>query len=444
MAVKVNNTENIRKSKRWNEKDDAALTLLLKKKIREMDISIRESNTPYERSRLKETKHQYKQMLAKVETGVYNGDIIFAELQAAAALRGEQQGKMEYYGKAENGRAYVNSYQDMDFDYEAAFRKKRYFGFALPFVMLLLILVFLSVFIFGAFPVKIQQVAINNNINLNSMFVYKLSDTFDIEIANEGNWPMGTYAEKAPIPVQGKAYADLNGNVPNTVKLYADMKMTSVDISAFDIIKAWFRTPMLEKVRLDFLEDRGVFQGSSYYYLCFMSGGKMDDIKIQKDAEGNYDFSVILRHIGTYGTILFMVISFLLGIIVLITTIIRLFTYTTRKLHVFNWLLLIFSLLAFVSPALASIEGTEIVASVKNYFLNLTAAADFQTSQDATAGIQILYLIPAACSLLLLIVPKLFRNRLKRRVTKVPHGNKKRLAQNDPYLMNEEVLKHLV
>ncbi len=70
MAVKINNTENIRKSKRWNERDDAALSLLLKKKIREMDVSMRESSTPYERSRLKETKQHYKEMLKKVETGV--------------------------------------------------------------------------------------------------------------------------------------------------------------------------------------------------------------------------------------------------------------------------------------------------------------------------------------------------------------------------------------
>jgi hypothetical protein len=443
MAVKVNNTENIRKSKRWNEKDDAALTLLLKKKIREMDISNRESNTPYERSRLKETKQHYKQMLAKVATGVYNGDIIFSEMQAAAALRGEQHGRMEYYSKASNGREYVNSYQDMDFDYESAFRKTRYYGFALPLVMLILIAAFLCVFVMGAFmPSSIKATAESYDFNVNAMFIYKLSDNFDIEITNDGDWPSGTYTGK--IPVKDVPFTDLQGNVPDTVKLYKDLQMTSIDISAFDIIKAWFRTPMLEKTRLDFLEDNSNFKGASYYYLCFLSGSKTDDLKIQKNAEGDYDFSVIFRHIGTYGTILFMVISFLLGVVVLISTIMRLFTYTTRKLHALHWLLLIFSLLAFISPALASIEGTEIVAAFKNYFLSLTNANSFVSSVDASAGIGLLYLIPAACSLLLLIVPKLFRNRFKRRVTSVPRGNKMRLAQNDPYLMNEEVLKHLV
>ncbi|NLL55661.1 MAG: hypothetical protein GX242_00395 [Clostridiales bacterium] len=443
MAVKVNNTQTIRKSKRWNEKDDAALSLLLKKKIREIGISIRECNTPYERARLKETRQHYRQMLAKVETGVYNGDIIFAEMQAAAALRGEQQGKMEFYSKVTNGRQYVNSYQDMDFDYEAAFRKTRYYGFALPFVMFILIAAFLCVFIMGTFlPANIKDTAQEYQFNINAMFVYKLSEDFDIEIANDGKWPSGTYSGQAP--KQGEIYEDLQGNVPETVKLYKDLNMTSIDISAFDIIKAWFRTPMLAKTRLDFLEDNKHFQGASYYYLCFLSGNKMDDLKIQKDAEGSYDFSVILRHIGTYGTILFMIISFLLGIIVLISTIIRMFTYTTRKLHVLHWLLLIFSLLAFISPALASIEGTELTAAFTNYFMNLTNVEQFAASGDVTAGIGILFLIPAACSLLLLVCPKIFRNRLKRRVTSVPRGNKQRLAQDDPYLMDEEVLKNLV
>lgn len=425
MAVKVNNTENIRKSKRWNERDDAALSLLLKKKIREMDVSIRESNTPYERSRLKETKQHYRQMLGKVESGVYNGDIIFAEMQAAAALRGEQQDKMKHYSNPQNARKYVNSYMDMDFDYEAAFRKTRYFGFALPAVMLVLALIFIAVFLIGAFlPAKLKTTAIEYGINPNAMFVYKLSDTFDIEIPNDGNWPSGTYA--VATPVHGQEFEDLQGSVPETVMLYKDLKMTSLDISAFDIIRAWFKTPMLEKTRLDFLEDRAKFKGPSYYYLCFLSGTKGDDLIIKKDADGNFDFSVIFRHIGTYGTILFMIIAFLLGVINIISIIVRMITYTTRKFHVLDLLCLIFSLLAFISPAFASMEGTEISAAFTNYFMNMYDATNFLISSETSVGIGILNLIPIACSFLLLIMPKLFRNKLKHRVTSVPLGNKKR------------------
>lgn len=443
MAVKVNNTENIRKSKRWNERDDAALSLLLKKKIREMDISLRESETPYERSRLKETKMHYKEMLKKVESGTYNGDIIFSEMQAAAALRGEQSEKMKAYRNSKNGRAYVNSYMDMDFDYESAFRKTRYYGFALPFFMFILVAAFLCVFIMGAFmPATLKTTASEYGLNINAIFTYKLSTDFDIEINNTGKWPSGTYA--GAVPVADKLYEDIQGNAPDKVKLFRDLKMTSIDISAFDIIRAWFKTPMLEKTRIDFLENNSNFEGTSFYYLCFLSDGKSDDLVIKKDVNGNYDFSIIIRHIGIYGTIMFMIIAFLLGVVNLISILFRLFTYTTRKSHGLDVLCLIFSILAFISPALASIEGTEIVPAFTNYFLSITNAAGFLASADATVGIGILNLVPMGCCLLLLILPKLFRNRLKKRVTSIPRGNSYRPAENDPYLMNEEVLKRLV
>lgn len=444
MAVRVNNTENIRKSKRWNEKDDAALNLLLKKKLRELDISLRECDTPYERSRLKATKAHYRSMLKKIENGTYNGDIIFAEMQSAAALRSEQQMKMEHLGKNANARKYINSYMDMDFDYESAFRKTRYYGFALPFLMLILCIIFLGVFVMGAFlDANIKTTASEYGFNLNAMFTYKLGpNTFDIEITNDGNWPSGTYSEKPP--VAGVLYEDLQGNTPDTVKLHKDLGMTSIDISAFDIIKAWFKTPMLKKTRLDFLEDNPNFQGASYYYLCFLSGSKGESLKIVKDAEGKYDFSVIIQHIGTYGAIMFLIIAFLLGIINLISIIVRFFTYTTRKCHVLDILCLIFGILAFISPALACIEGTEIIAAFKNYFSSITDSANFIANPETTVGIGILYLVPIACSFISMLLPKIFKNRLKKRVTSVPRGNKLRPAENDPYLMNEDVLRRLV
>ena len=82
MAVKVNNTASIRKAKRWSERDDAALCVLLKRKIKDVNVALRESDSPYERARLKEQKRHYKTMLVKVENGAYNGDILFSELQA--------------------------------------------------------------------------------------------------------------------------------------------------------------------------------------------------------------------------------------------------------------------------------------------------------------------------------------------------------------------------
>lgn len=443
MAVKINNTENIRRAKLWSEADDAALCVLLKKKIKDSSVSIRECETPYERAKIKAHRDHYKSMLRKVEEGGYNGDIIFSELKAATALRGEQSARTAEYGTVAGAKKYKNSYTNMDFDYETAFRKKRYYGVALPIFLLLLSIIFVGIFIMGAFlPAKVSDIALDNGVALDSLFVYRIGQgTLDIAITNDGNWPKGKFSGKAP--VDGVPFEDTYGNIPETVKLNADLGMLTINISPFDIIKAWFRTPLLAKTRIDFLEDSKYFQGTSYYYLCFLSGTKADSLIIKKDEDGNFDNSVILRYIGTYGAIYFLIISFILGIFSILINIARLFTYTSRKLHIISLLSLIFSLLCMAAPALAMVEGTEIIASFKNYFLSLTDLAKFTASTETTVGVGILFFVPAAISLLMMLLPIVMRNRLKKRPTYVPKGNKPRNAYDDPYIITEETLRNI-
>lgn len=463
MAVKVNNKANIRKAQRWDEKDDAALCVLLKRKLKDVAVALRESDSPYERSRLKEQRRHYKTMLRKVESGSYNGDIIFGELQAASALRTEQAMQRAEYSTMAGGRKYNSSYRNMDFDYESAFRKKRFYGPVLPILLLILSIAFVGIFIMGAFlPASIKDVAEDSGVPLDSLFMFKLGeDTLDISIKNDGNWPGGIYPtstkvynsreelEDAKKPatialIKGEAYTDAAGNTPDTLLLYGDLGITAVYISPFDVVKAWFRTPMLEKTRIDFLEDSKYFQGSSFYYLCFLEGDKGDALIIQKDADGNFDNSVIIRHIGTYGTIMFLIIAFLLGVLNIIINLIRLFTYTSRRIHVITLLSLIFSALCMISPALATIEGTDIGAAFSAYFSSLSGTKAFMDNSSATAGIGLLFFVPAAINLVMLILPKLFRNRLKKRPTYVPKGNKNRSAYNDPLYADEEKLRQLV
>lgn len=443
MAVRINNTENIRRAKRWNEADDAALCVLLKKKIKDTEVSIRESDTPYERAKLKAHRNHYKVMLRKVEDGGYNGDIIFSELKAATALRGEQSARSAVYGTVAGAKKYNNSYSDMDFDYETAFRKKRYYGVGLPLILLLLSIIFVGIFVMGAFlPTNVMASLPENDVALDALFVYRIgSGTLDIAITNDGTWPSGTFSGEAPI--QGVPYEDSYGNIPDTVRLNADVGMLTVNISPFDIVKAWFHTPMLEKTRIDFLEDSIYFQGTSYYYLCFLSGTKADSLVIKKDEDGNFDNSVIIRYIGTYGAIYFLLISFLLGIFSLLVNIVRLFTYTSRKLHIASLLSFIFSLLCMIAPAFAMIEGTDITGAFKNYFMSLTDYAGFSGSVDTTVGVGILFFIPAAISLLMMFLPLIMRNTLKKRPTYVPKGNKARNAYNDPYVITEETLRNI-
>lgn len=448
MAVKVNNVTNIRRAQRWDEKDDAALCLLLKRKVKDVNVALRESESPYERSRLKEQKKHYKSMLKKVESGTYNGDIVFAELQAASALRSEQTLRRAEYATAAGAKRYISSYDNMDFDYEGALRKKRYYGVALPLILLLLSIVFVFIFIMSAFlPASLMSEADINGVPLDSLFMYKLGpDTVDIAIENKDGvvWPSGVYEDGYSAPEQGVQYNPTGGEPPETVRLYADLHMTAVYISPYDVVKAWFHTPMLANTRLDFLEDNKLFQGNSYYYLCFLAGGKSDALVIQKDSDGNYDWSVIIRHIGTYGTIMFLIIAFIFGVINIIINFIRIFTYTSRRFHAITILSLIFSLLCMICPALATIEGTEIGAAFSAYFSSLSGTSSFMSNADATVGIGILFFVPAAINVIMLILPKLFRNRLKKRVTYVPKGNKNRSAYNDPLYADEETLKRLV
>ncbi len=445
MAVKVNNIENVRKAKRWSEADDAALCILLKKKIKETNVSIRESETPYERARLKARRNQYKSMLRKVEEGGYNGDIIFSELRAANALRGEQVARMNEYDTVAGAKKYNNAYTDVDFDYESAFRKKRYYGVALPILLLLFSIIFVGIFIMGPFlPDIINDIAVENGISLKSFFAYRIgTGTLDIAIPNDGKWPDGTFKDGVIPPKQGEPYEDQYTNIPDTVKLSGDLGMTSIYITPYDIVKAWFRTPMLEKTRIDFLEDSPYFQGSSYYYLCFLSGAKAEALEIKKNEDGNYDFSVIIRYIGTYGAIYFIIVTFLLGVVNIIVNICRIFSYTSRKIHILSLLCFLFSALSMIAPALAMIEGTDIGAAFSAYFSLLTNSAGFFESTETTVGVQLLYFVPAAISLLMMLLPRLFRNRLKKRPTYVPKGNKSRDAYDDPYIITEETLRNI-
>ena len=193
MAVKVRNVRNAKKAKLWDEQDDAALLTLLRRKIRDVNIALRECETPYERTRLRKQRDHYKAMLGKVETGSYNGDIIFSELKASAALHQEQALSSRAHASVRGGKIYNKSYDPMDFDYEAAFRKKRYFGVALPIFMTVLSLLLIAVFVIGFFlPSEINdKIYDNTGLDLRTYVVYRLGETsdgnvIDLEIDNEG------------------------------------------------------------------------------------------------------------------------------------------------------------------------------------------------------------------------------------------------------------------
>ncbi len=435
MAVKVRNVSNARKAKLWNEQDDAALLSLLKRKIKDVNVALRECETPYERARLKKQKEHYKVMLQKVETGSYNGDIIFNELKASAALRQEQSLSSRAYASVRGGKVYNNSYDPMDFDYEAAFRKKRYFGMSLPIIMTILSLVLIATFIIGFFlPSNINDTISNTTgLDFRTFVLYRLGsadDGLDIQIPNDGNWPRGFYTNSDvynEYVSQNAPYMDEDENVPETVYLFTDCGCTAIYLDTSDIIKAWFKTKMLSKVRLDFLEDLQFFKGNSFYYQLFLEGDKANALVIKQDENGQFNFGTIYNHIGVYGTIMFIIISFLMSIVLFIINLVRIFTYTSRRFHGTTFFTLLTSLFAMLSPALAACEGTALGDALVNYFTGLNGVARFSNPElksKATVGVTLVFLIPSVLCLILMILPFLFKNRYKKLPTRLPKGNK--------------------
>lgn len=446
MAVRPTNIQNQRKNILWDEQDDAALEVLVKRKIKDTTIAMREAPNPTERSRLKAQKRHYKQMLIKIQRGSYNGDIIFHELRASAALAQEQQLSHGLHSSMYGGKKYNSQYNMMDFDYEAAFRKKRYYGVALPLVMLILTLVLIASFLMGILspalfeiPDNVNSTLSNIGLNFNSLIVYRLGETEDggindIAIRADDNgywwWPLGNYTEDAPRPKNGEAWTDINGVTHDaegeTVNLFQDMGVTEIYIDAADIIRGWFKTKMLKNTRLDFLEDLSIFKGTSFYYQIFLADGKSDALVIKKTESGNYDFGVVFNHIGVYGIIMFLLAFIILSVFLFIFNVVRLFTYTSRRFHVFEFFTFLFSLLFLLAPVFATVVGTEfssISQSFQNYFGSLISTDDFIANTTATVGVSILTLLPAGISFLLLLMPLFFKNRFRTIPKRIPKGN---------------------
>ena len=443
MAVKVRNVRNAKKAKLWDEQDDAALLTLLRRKIKDVNIALRECETPYERTRLRKQRDHYKAMLGKVETGSYNGDIIFNELKASAALHQEQALSSRAYASVKGGKVYNKSYDPMDFDYEAAFRKKRYFGVSLPIIMTILSLILVATFIIGFFlPSDINDTISNKTgLDFRTFMIYRLGEdqdgnVIDITIPNDGNWPRGIYSNDELVTdfvEPGLPYM-IDGNIPETISLYADCDCDAIYIDTADIIKAWFKTKMLAKVRLDFLEDMQFFKGTSYYYTIFLSGTKADGLVIKQDDKGQFDMGVIYNHLGVYGTIIYLIVAFLMSVVLLIINIVRIFTYTSRRPHGTTLFTMLICALAMISPALASCVGTALGDSINSYFTGLNGAEVFVTNDTATIGVTLIFILPAALCLVMAILPLLFKNRYKKLPTRLPKGNK----IHDPFIREKK------
>lgn len=422
----------------WSEKDEALLIDLLNRKINELRFDIRDAESPYIKARLRAKRKEYKAMLAKVITGDYNSSVLASELATAklslgAAVRKKSKG----LGK------YADSYQDVDFDFKSFFGKTRYYGMGLPFFMFFLLAV-LAIFMLISFILPTSTI---NTIETSMSSSVKLSTTSiayirlgegvnDFRVPNNGDWPKGTFLTENDKLEQGDIYKDANDVVPDYVYLYADLKMTSIDITAVDMLKSVFRMPMFGKNRVDFIENLDKMQGRSWYYIRFMNEeNRLSTMELPKNSRGNLDFAamfskenlpILVSYVCTYGAVVCLWITVLLSLIELIICLARIFTFTSRRLHIIPILMLLFGLLAMLMPAFAEIstlDGATISSTFSNYF---TIYWDnFIMYNDIPIIINLLYLgVLAAVPVILILLPLIMHNRKYKPVTFVPKGNR--------------------
>lgn len=425
---------------KWTERDEAVLVDLLKRKIHEIKWEIHESDSPYTRAKLRKTRAEYKKLLDKVERGDYDANILAAELKTHSEYNTVQRQKRE---KA-LGR-YADAYAGIDFDFESYFSKTRYFGAACPLVMLILTVLLLVALFLSSFLSADMINSVNDTfyystgmrLSLTSIAYIRLGpNEMDFEVPNDGNWPSGTYYDSSQATPQGQQWRDPVEQIyPDTVWLYADLKMSSIDITVYDVIKALFRTPMMSENRIDVIENLDEMQGPSWYYVRFIRD-RADDIVIERDENGDLNGLNIVRHIATYGTIVFLVLTIVLSAIELIMNIGRLFSYTSRRLHALPIFILLCILLTAFCPAfieLDSLTAEGVQTAFTNYFstnwdyfitAELVDASGAAVATPALTCINLLFPVLAVIPFVVALMPLVFRNRPAQTVTFVPKGNK--------------------
>lgn len=413
----------------WTEKDEALLVDLLNRKINEMKFDIRKAESPYIKARYRAKRKEYKAMLARIIAGNYNSNVIAAELASAKyAMSTATTKQTKALGK------YADSYEDIDFDFKSFFGRTRYYGMGLPFFMVLVLVVMAAFMLINlvlpATTIDTIDSGLSSDIKMSvtSIAFIRLGEgENDFRVPNDGNWPKGTFLTENDKLDNGDLYVTPDGIIPDYVYLYQDLRMTSIDITAIDMLKAVFRMPMFSQNRVDFIEDLDQMQGRSWYYVRYMNPeNRLNSMEIAKDAGGNYDWAAIVRYIATMGAVVCLWITVLLCLIELVICIVRMFTYTSRRLHIIPILILLFGILTMIMPAFAEIgalDGDSIVASLSDYFTMYWD--EFIMVDNIPIIINLLYLIVlAAVPVLLIFLPLVMHNRRQKPVTFVPKGNR--------------------
>ncbi|MDR0696518.1 MAG: hypothetical protein LBF68_03105 [Christensenellaceae bacterium] len=427
-------------SARWSERDEAVLIDLLKRKIGELRYDIGEATSPYSRARLKTRRAQYKRLLAKVEAGNYNSDILANQMAAYQQAKNQGTGRYSLHaGQVPNkvGK-YVDSYESIDFDFDAYFRRSRYYGVALPLISLIFTIIFVLLSLFSVIMPDTTLDSIETSLNEmaettalprlmpSSVLYFKLTAEDDFLVPNDGLWPSGTFAQPENAIAKGTKYETEDGVIPESVWLNKNLNMTSINITGIDVMKAVFYTDIVKKYEITPLENF-LFPTErsriSWYYRMFISQ-REDILKIQKDANGKWNAVNIVNNLATYATIIFFYIAMICCFLEIIINIARMFTHTSRRYHAVPIILLISIIMMIICPVFSlmnSFENSVLSTDISTYF---TFLWDSFLQKTGLIGVNYLLIMFAGLVLLYMFLPKFFKNRAFKAPSYVPKGNR--------------------
>jgi hypothetical protein len=416
---------------KWTERDEAVFLDLLQRKIGELKFEMRECESPYVRARLKEKREEYKLIFEKVKAGQYNSNILAAEMAVYQAAKADSN-----VVNAKGNGKYVDSYDDIDFNFDAYFRKRRYYGVALPLVNLLLVLVFFMVMFFGVFfPPSVSNPMedamfggmIDSQISFSAIGYVRLSDERDIFVANDGNWPARLVWEDPSKAFPYGEPAEISGVAPGEgVWLNRHLGIQAIYIGANDVLAAFFFTPAMSNIGIGFLENL-VFDDPnnafSWYHRAFVASRREPMGMFQRDAAGNLDWWGTLNYLATYGAIYLFIILFFLLAIEIAMSVVRMFTHTARRFRFIPFFILLCALLIFLCPVLAthSSANGSFGDALSTYFgfswSIFVQGSGFVSVNWMTFGL-------TAIMLVVLMLPMFFRNKVVKHATSVPKGNR--------------------
>ena len=402
----------------WRAEDEVTLRYAIDGQLTHLNEQILRANSPGKKAKLRDRKKELLAMRKKVDNGLYGSTALYAKLERMGI-------KPEATGKGS-----VSRYDTMDFKFDEYFRKTRYYGVMLPFLIIIFVVLMIFLLSLGSIlptsvdsalnPVSSEEETVFS-FHIDSLYMFKLSPQNDFLIKNDGKWPLGLWAEGKELE-GGELYKDSTGNTPTTVRVYAELGMTAVKLSIWDVANAFFRTSAMSSYRIDPIENLPVFDGADWYYAKYIMN-QDEFLSFGKQADGTYNTSNLIYIIAVYGTIIAIIGLLICAVCAIVSSIVSMFTFTGRRLHVYAIFSIIFLAIALILPAFLAISsGVEPKDCLSTYFTFNDATFLSEDGGPITVNFPIIFaFIPAVLTLLM---PKFFKNKASKLPTYVPKGNR--------------------